>query len=104
MSPSGDEEFRWQCSTVALGSPWGSTHEVVLNLAAPWALQMKYSRSSVSNGSRCTCSAEVRLLTMKSCCSGTPVGKPMWSPSGARPHRVQVAFVDHFEGPSGVQF
>ena len=49
MSPSGDEEFRWQCSTVALRSPWGSTNEVVLNLAAPWAVQMEYSRSPAGN-------------------------------------------------------
>ena len=47
MSPSGDEELRWQCSSVALGSPWGTTNEVLLNLAAPWAVQIKYNRSPV---------------------------------------------------------
>ena len=86
MSPSGDEELRWQCSSVALGSPRGITSEVLLNLAAPWAVQMKYNRSPVGNGSSCSCSAEVRLLTMKCCCSGRPVGGTIWSPSGARRH------------------
>ena len=49
MSPSGDGKFGWQCSTVAPGSPWGSSNEVLLNLAAPWAVQMKHSRSPVGN-------------------------------------------------------
>ena len=47
MSPSGDGKLSWQCSTVAPGSRWGSSNEVLLNLAAPWAVQMKYNRSPV---------------------------------------------------------
>ena len=66
-----------------LAHPWGSTNEVVLNLAAPRAVQMKSSRSPVGKGSRCSCSAEARLLTMKCCCSGRPVGRAIWSPSVA---------------------
>ena len=57
MSPSGDGKFGWQCSTVAPGSRWGSSNEVLLNFVAPWTVQMRYSRSPVGNGSRCSCSA-----------------------------------------------
>ena len=40
MSPSGDEKFRCQCSTIAVGSPWGGTKEVLLNLADPRSVQL----------------------------------------------------------------
>ena len=40
MSPSGDEKFRWQRSTIAVGSPWGGTTEVVLELADPRVVQL----------------------------------------------------------------
>ena len=40
MSPSGDEKFRWQRSTVAVGSPWGGTTEVLFDLADPRVVQL----------------------------------------------------------------
>ena len=76
-------------------------------MAAPWAVQMKFSRSPVGNGSHCSCSAEARLLTMKCCCSGRPVGRAIWSPSVARRSvggTKSSPSGGHFEGPSGVQF
>ena len=40
MSPSGDEKFHWQRSTIAVGSPWGGTTEVVLELADSRVVQL----------------------------------------------------------------
>ena len=39
MSLSSDEKFRWQCSTIAVGSPWGGTNEVLFDLADPRVVQ-----------------------------------------------------------------
>ena len=41
MSPSGDEKFRCQRSTIAVGSPWGGTNGVLVHLADPRVVQMK---------------------------------------------------------------
>ena len=41
MSPSGDEKFRCQRSTIAVGSPWGGTNGVLVHLADPGIVQMK---------------------------------------------------------------
>ena len=41
MSPSGDGKFSWQRSAVVPCSRWGSSNQVLLNLAAPRAVQMQ---------------------------------------------------------------
>ena len=94
MSPSGDEKFRCQRSTIAVGSPWGGTNEVLLNLAALWPVQMKYSRSPVGNGNRCSCSAEVRLLTLK-CCWGQIESK--WRLEATSKAQVESSLNRHVE-------
>ena len=40
MSPSGDEKFCCQRSAIAVGSPWGGTNEVLLNLVDPRVVQL----------------------------------------------------------------
>ena len=41
LSISIDNEVQRQRSTIAAGSPWGGTNEVLLHLAAPRVVQMK---------------------------------------------------------------
>ena len=86
MSPSGDEESRWQCSTVALSSPWGSTGGAGLAMTALGAFQLEHTWSTLEEhlkGRWKELRWQWKPLRWNPGGAETPVGKAKWSPSYA---------------------
>ena len=85
MSPSGDEESRWQCSTVALSSPWGSTGGAGLAMTALGVFQLEHTWSTLEEhlkGWWTEFRWQWKPLRWNPGGAETPVGRAKWSPTG----------------------